>query len=155
MWMSYTSYAVWKWVHVEMLAFVTEVFMDNVVKCQGLLVLGKADSSKGKLLSFCTLKCIFIFFTCCLFLTILTFYVYYLMWLYIQTLSQAIVKVVIPTERYMFFLFFKLVYKLSKEKKHPTIKLRAWSVDHCMLQGAGQCGWAMVEARVYYFCTFI
>lgn len=31
------------------------------------------------------------------------FYVYYLMWLHIQTLSQAIVKVVIPTERYMFF----------------------------------------------------
>lgn len=34
------------------------------------------------------------------------FYVYYLMWLHIQTLSQAIVKVVIPTERYIFFLYY-------------------------------------------------
>lgn len=70
------------------------------------------------------------------------------MWLHIQTLSQAIVKVVIPTERYMFFFFLNWCTNLENKKKHPIMKLKVWSVDHCMLQGAGQYGWAMVEAFV-------
>lgn len=60
------------------------------------------------------------------------FYVYYLMWLHIQTLSQAIVKVVIPTERYMFFFIItdlnieNIPFGILKKNCDVEEKVMAW-----------------------------
>lgn len=54
------------------------------------------------------------------------------MWLHIQTLSQAIVKVVIPTERYMFFFIItdlnieNFPFGILKKNGDVEEKVMAW-----------------------------
>lgn len=67
------------------------------------------------------------------------FYVYYLMWLHIQTLSQAIVKVVIPTERYMFFFIItdlnieNFPFGILKKNGDVEEKVMAWLSNGCFM----------------------
>lgn len=79
----------------------------------------------AKLVISCVVFSMHMYIFACYLLTILTYSMFIIWCDFIQTLSQAIVKVVIPTERYMFsFIITDLKYR-----QYPLLNLKKNSVE--------------------------